>query len=109
MAVFQVTAAVLIDIAAIIVGLASLKIVYGLHNTHVGVTKEAFRFMVAGVGFQILAILYTLTFVRFKIVSVPFGVDIHHLLMLVGLVCFVASFRKLVIVPKLVQQYGNGG
>ncbi|MBI4017381.1 MAG: hypothetical protein HY366_00355 [Candidatus Aenigmarchaeota archaeon] len=95
MATLEFTPAVLIDFVAIIVGLVSFGLIYGVREHVKKPMKQIFLMQLLGIAFQVLAIAYTLTFARFKLYPIPGGIDIHHLLMLFGLVMFVWSFRKI--------------
>ena len=83
---------VIIDISGVIVGLISLVLILAATRTIGGFVGESLKIILIGIGFQVLAIIYTLIFVRFKLFGgVPGGIDVHHLLMIVGLVAFVSA------------------
>ena len=58
--------------------------------------RQNYDFMlVIGIFFQVLAFVYTLIFIRFKLYPMPTGIDIHHLLMIIGFLFFGIATYKL--------------
>ena len=87
--------AVTIDIFGILVGAVSLALIFNMMNSFKGSLRKGFYYIFYGVAFQVLALLYTLIFVRLNVYSVPGGIDIHHFLMIVGIMLFTISAFKL--------------
>lgn len=80
-----------IDILGVLVGLIAIYYVYTARVG--GRVGKAVSLFVWGIIFQVSAISYTIVFGRLALFAKPGGVDIHHLLMVVGLVLFVWGAR----------------
>ncbi len=87
--------AITIDMFGILVGIASLVLIFNMMKSFKGSLRIGFGYIFYGVSFQVLALVYTLVFVRFKVYPIPAGVDIHHFLMIVGILLFTVSAFKL--------------
>jgi hypothetical protein len=88
---FSLTPLVIIDIIGILIGVSSILMIYSASKAFVGPIRSSIKLTIYGISLMIFALLYTLTFVRFKLFPVPGGLDIHHLFMLLGMLMFVLS------------------
>ena len=84
-----------IDSVGIVIGFVLLIIIIRTLKSFTGSLRQSYDFMLYGILFQVLALIYTLVFVRLKLYSVPAGIDIHHLLMIIGLIFFGLAAYKL--------------
>lgn len=67
--------------------------------------RQNYDFMlVIGIFFQVLAFTYTLIFIRFKLYPMPTGIDIHHLLMIIGFLFFGIATYKLRILAGTINK-----
>ena len=97
---FILTPVVAIDILGVITGLVSIFIIHSSTRGVGGIIGNSLRIFIWGIVAMTLAVVYTLVFTRFKIYPVPGNVDIHHLLMFIGLVLFVISAKKIAALNK---------
>jgi len=88
------TPVLLIDFVGIAVGLVSIFMMFTLKKSIGGRMGNIINLVVGGVSFNILAFGYTVTFTRLKLFSIPGGIDVHHILMTVGMILFVLAARK---------------
>ena len=88
---FTITPVVIIDFFGVVVGIISVVIIYSVIRTLGGIIGKSFTIVIYGILLQVFAIIYTIIFARFKIFPIPGGVDIHHLLMVIGLLFFVVA------------------
>lgn len=84
----KTTALIVIDVLGIIIGFMLLTFLLTSLEPFRGPLRTSYMFMGFGIFFQVCALIYTVVFVRLKLLGVPFGLDIHHLLMTVGIVFF---------------------
>ncbi len=92
-----------IDIAGILIGIAVLVFIISTLKSFKHTLRKSFDYILYGVIFQLLALVYTLLFLRFKLYPVPIDTDLHHLLMVIGFVFFaIAAYnlRKMLIELK---------
>ncbi|MEK7616504.1 MAG: hypothetical protein AAB414_00425 [Patescibacteria group bacterium] len=83
----------MIDILGIGVGLTSLWVIISTSTKVGGQVGSSFNFVLLGILFQMAAIIYTIIFTRLKLLSAP-ALDIHHALMVIGLILFVVAAKK---------------
>lgn len=83
----------IIDMSGVAVGLISVVKMLKLHRTLGGKIGGAVHLVVGGVILNMLAFLWTIIFTRLKLFPMP-PLDVHHLLMTVGMVLFVFAARK---------------
>ena len=98
---YNITPVVVIDFFGVAVGAISVVIVYSALRNIGGAFGQTFKLILFGITFQVIAIIYTLIFARFKLYAIPGGIDIHHLLMIIGLVIFVLAARNLTKLSKM--------
>ena len=80
---------VAIDAIGIMTGIALLVTLVSTLKYFTGSLRKSYDFMLCiGIVFQVLALLYSLIFIRLGWYPIPTGIDIHHLLMITGLVFF---------------------
>ncbi|MBI2101006.1 hypothetical protein HYT53_00150 [Candidatus Woesearchaeota archaeon] len=60
-----------------------------------GSLRKSFNYIACGAIFQILSLVYTLVFLRYNLFPTPLNFDIHHLLMVIGIVFFTIGVFKL--------------
>lgn len=89
----NITPVLFIDVIGVAVGLVSVIRMVGLNKTLGGKMGGAVNLVVGGVALNILAFLWTIVFTRLKILPAP-PLDVHHLLMTVGMILFVLAARK---------------
>lgn len=88
-------AGMLIDSVGIVVGLFFIYLIILKGRLIGGGVKEALNFTIWGVIFNITALSLTLLTDRLKIIALPVEmVDIHHLLMTVGMIFFLVSAKR---------------
>ena len=91
---------VLLDLFGIVVGIVSIWVIAGTKKTVGGKVGEALDLFMFGILAQILAFTWTLVFSRLKLIPAP-SLDIHHLLMAVGMILFVLSTKKFASLTKV--------
>lgn len=89
-----------IDVLGVTVGLIMIMSITTTLKSVGGIVGTSYKYMLNGIGFQLLALMYTLIFVRFKLFPTPAGVDIHHLLMIIGIVFFAIAAYKLRLISQ---------
>ncbi len=94
------TVLIVIDAIGILIGFMLLTFLLTSLEPFRGPLRTSYIFMGWGVFLQLLALIYTIIFVRLKLLAVPFGLDIHHLLMTVGIVFFAIAVYNLREVVK---------
>ena len=87
-----------IDFLGVFIGVVILISVATTLKSVGGILGISYRYILYGISFQVLALIYTLVFVRFKIYPTPAGVDVHHLLMILGIVFFALAAYKLKLI-----------
>ena len=97
---FDIKPVVLIDIAGIIIGVIAIVIVRRIIGEVGTVIKKPYNYFILGILLQIFALLYTLIFNRFELFAVPGGINIHNLLMVLGLISFVIGAKELSKISK---------
>ena len=90
-----------IDLLGVVVGILVLINTLGVLKSFTGALRKSFGCILYGILSQVLALAYTLIFIRFKIYPVPAGIDIHHFLMIVGIIFFAAAAYHL---TKMMQE-----
>ena len=94
-----------IDIVGVAVGVMLLVFMTRTFNYFEGILKMSYLYFLYGISLQVIALLYTLIFVRFKLYPIPAGIDIHHLLMIGGILFFwVAIYKLRQMIVKLGQK-----
>lgn len=83
----------MIDFIGVTAGLICLWVIVSASSKVGGQVGSAFNLVLGGILFQMAAIIYTIIFTRLKLFSAP-PVDIHHALMVIGLILFVISAKK---------------
>jgi len=86
--------ALLIDIVSILIGLVSIFTILAKKKSIGGKVGSALGLFIWGIVFMVAAFSYTIVFSRLKLLAVPGRVDVHHLLMAIGMVLFVVAARK---------------
>ena len=79
-----------VDVATIIIGLASIYIIIRLNRNLGGKIKSALQFFVWGVAINIVAVVYT-TFLSHTLTIGGVAIDAHNLLMAFAMVFFILS------------------
>ena len=100
----QMSAVVGIDVLGIIIALVVLVFMLSMLKAFSdGDLKSSFIFIIAGIAAQLLALVYTLLFVRFKLAPVPVEINIHHILMIIGFILFsIAAYKLRQVVKKFI-------
>lgn len=83
----------LIDFVGVLAGVISVLVIFNTFKVIGGQVRSTFSLVLLGIIFQMLAIIYTIIFTRLKLFPAP-SVDVHHALMVVGLVFFVLAARQ---------------
>ena len=89
----NITYVLWIDIIGVAVGFISVAKMLKLNRTLGGRIGNAVNLVVGGVALNVLAFLWTIIFIRLKLFTPP-ALDIHHLLMTIGMILFVFAARK---------------
>ena len=89
------TPALIIDIVGVVFSLISILFILRAVKNFGGEVGSALRIMVFMVASVVLALLYTIVFVRLKLFPIPGGIDIHHILMFSGIIFFLIAANKL--------------
>lgn len=85
---------VIIDIFAVLVGIASIILVLNIVKSFKGSLRKSFNYIIFGIAFQVLALVeHALSDLGMGIRL--WGTDIHHLIMIVGIVFFTIAVFKL--------------
>ena len=91
-------AVITIDFAGIVIGIAALAMGLNLKKTLGGKVGSALNYFMWGVAWMILSFVYTLFNARFdtalKGQLILFGADVHHALMVVGMIFFILAARE---------------
>lgn len=87
--------AVTIETFGILVGIILLVFIIHVTKSFKGSLRKSFSYIAYGAVFQILSLVYTLLFLRLNFFPVPFNIDMHHLLMVIGIVFFTIAIFKL--------------
>lgn len=82
-----------IDIIGVATAILSLIIIINASRKIGGQIGSSFNLILWGILLQMSAIIYTIIFTRLKILPAP-PIDIHHGLMVIGLVFFVVAAKK---------------
>ena len=94
-----------IDIVGVAIGVMLLVFMARTFNYFEGILKTSYLYFLYGISFQVIALVYTLIFVRFKLYPIPAGIDLHHLLMIAGILFFwVAIYKLRQMIVKLGQK-----
>lgn len=88
-----ITPVLIIDFIGIATGLVAVLMVQNLNKVLAGKLSGALKVFMWGVFFMIFAFMYTVIFTRLKLLSAP-PIDIHHLLMTLGMILFITSAKK---------------
>lgn len=91
---------IIVDVAAVIIGLAAIYFVLRLNKSLGGKIKSALRFYILGIFANVFAMIWTAFFGHtYTIGAVTF--DIHNVFMAIGMVFFtVSTYRFSLLVPK---------
>lgn len=92
--VSTLTVPLLLDLFGILIGITSIATILRGMQGMGGRVGSTLRLFIWGIVFQVGALLYTVVFARLKLLPLPGGVDIHHLLMTIGLIVFVLAGRQ---------------
>lgn len=76
------------DLIGIIIGVFILIFLFSNIDPFKGNFRKSFIFMAIGISLQVVSMIYTFVFKGLKLYSLPGGIDIHHLLMTIGIVFF---------------------
>jgi len=87
------TLVLVIDIIGVTAGLLSVGVILSASKKIGGQVGSTFGLVLAGIFFQMAAIIYTIVFTRLKLFPAP-AVDVHHALMTIGLILFVWAAKK---------------
>ena len=90
----NITPVLIIDVSGVAIGLISVLKMLKLNRMLGGKIGGAVNLVVGGVILNMIAFLWTIIFTRLKLFPAP-PLDVHHLLMTVGMVLFVFAARKL--------------
>ncbi len=85
--------ALLIDIFGVIAGLFSLFIIFNIAKRIGGAVEDAFTLVLWGIFFQTSALIYSVV-LRLKLFP-PLPVDLHHAIMVVGMLFFFVAAKKI--------------
>ena len=94
-----ITTVLVLDIIGILVGLSSIYIIFHLNKKIKGDIGKALNFFIFGIGFMILAFIWTIIFTRLRLIPSP-AIDVHHLLMIIGMIFFVISITQFAKLAK---------
>jgi len=82
-----------IDIFAVLIGIISIFLILNVVKSFKGALRKSFNYIIYGIIFQILALIeHSLRDLKISIVP---QVDIHHILMVIGIVFFTIAVFKL--------------
>jgi len=84
-----------IDLAGILMGAALILFIIKILKSFKGALRKAFGWIMYGISFQVLALVYTLVFLRFKLYPIPLNIEMHHLMMIIGIVFFAMATYNL--------------
>lgn len=87
------TPVLIIDIVGIVTGIVAIITVTNLNKILSGKLSGALKVFMWGIILMILAFIYTVVFTRLALLPKP-AVDIHHLLMTIGMIFFIVSAKK---------------
>lgn len=83
----------IIDIIGVGIGVICLWVIISTSSKVGGQVGSAFNWVLLGILFQMAAIVYTIIFTRLKLFP-ALALDIHHGLMVIGLILFVVAAKK---------------
>ncbi|MBI1888470.1 MAG: hypothetical protein HYS15_00835 [Candidatus Spechtbacteria bacterium] len=89
-----ITPNLLVDFSGIIVGIISVLMIVKLKGALGGRMGGALNMVLLGIVANILALTYTVVFMKLKLFSNPLPFDAHHLLMTISMILFVFSAKK---------------
>ena len=89
----NITTVLIIDFVGVIIGFISIAKMLKLNSTLGGRIGGSINLVVGGVMLNVLAFLWTIVFTRLKLLQAPL-LDVHHLLMTVGMILFVLAAKK---------------
>src|SRR3989344_3342784 len=85
---------VIIDIFAVLIGVVSIFLVMGVVKSFKGSLRKSFNYIIFGISFQVLALVeHALSDLGISVK--PWDVDVHHLVMITGIVFFTIAVFKL--------------
>lgn len=93
------TVVLLIDMIGVLAGVVSIAVIFNASKIIGGQVGSAFSLVLFGILFQMSAVIYTIIFTRLKLFPAP-SIDIHHALMVIGLIFFVIAAKKFSQVSK---------
>lgn len=89
----------IIDVAAIIIGLILFGLIYHVRDSFGGILRGFFLLIIVGIAFQLWSLAYNLAFV--DVFPSPPGLQIHDLLMDIGLIFFLFGFYKIATLRRM--------
>lgn len=96
----NITTVLIIDIIGVVIGSVSIVKMLRINRTLGGRIGGTINLVVGGVILNVLAFFWTIIFIRLKLLPAP-QLDVHHLLMTIGMVLFVFAAKKF---STLIQQ-----
>ena len=84
-----------IDFFGIIFASIAVVFVWSSLKKYGGVIGTALWLISLTIVFQILALVYTVVYVRLELFRFPGGIDTHHLWMVLGIIFFLIAANKL--------------
>lgn len=89
---------IVIDLIGVAIGLVSIGVMVGSLGTVGGLVAKWVTLVLAGITLQVLALLWTTIVERLNLVEAP--IDVHHLLMTIGMIFFVIAALKMLKIAK---------
>ena len=84
---------IILDIFGVVVGIISIFLILNVVKSFKGSLRKSFNYIIYGIAFQILALIeHSLRDLGLSLVP---QVDIHHILMVIGIVFFTIAVFKL--------------
>lgn len=76
------------DSVGILIGITLVIFIITILKSFTGSLKKTFYYIMYGISFQILALIYTIVFLRLGLYPIPLDIEVHHLFMVIGIVFF---------------------
>jgi hypothetical protein len=96
---------VTIDVIGIVGGIIMLAILFPSFMSFSASLRRNYDFMLwIGILFQVLALAYSLVFIRLGLFPIPRGIDVHHLLMIIGFIFFGIAIYNLRIMMNTINK-----
>ena len=83
-----------IDLAGILIGVVFTLYLFSILKSFKGTLRKAFVFIMVGIFFQILALIQHIL-ADWGVHTNPLNIDIHHILMIIGIIFFAIAVYKL--------------